>query len=259
MVDRQWLRWAPWAAIGLIAGAAGAVWIARGELAAQREAFETDARIVHRLLSQRAVQHDAMLATLALLQPADPAAAPSSACRRCTRRSWRVQRRDACSRGPAGLRRAETRRARAAGPCWRRHAGTSPRPLPLVLAAEPASFALQIDLRAWCRGPNGRWPADEPGAGDAGARRPALDVLQPGRRRRRPWRFDFHKHLAPTASRSTWWPHAGRLGRAALGAGCWAGPRRGGGACARWRCACSASARSAGAPRSCCGWARWRG
>ena len=35
-----------------------------------REAFETDARIAHRLLSQRAVELDAVLATLALLQPA---------------------------------------------------------------------------------------------------------------------------------------------------------------------------------------------
>lgn len=33
-----------------------------------REAFETDARITHRLLSQRVVQHDAVMATLALLQ-----------------------------------------------------------------------------------------------------------------------------------------------------------------------------------------------
>ncbi|MCE3271711.1 MAG: two component transcriptional regulator, sensor histidine kinase [Ramlibacter sp.] len=40
------------------------------ELARLRDAFETDARIAHRLLSQRVVQHDAVLATLALLQPA---------------------------------------------------------------------------------------------------------------------------------------------------------------------------------------------
>ena len=34
-----------------------------------RNAFETDARIAHRLLSQRAVQHEAVLATLSLMQP----------------------------------------------------------------------------------------------------------------------------------------------------------------------------------------------
>ena len=39
------------------------------ELTRLREAFDTDARIAHRLLSQRAAQHDAILATLNLLQP----------------------------------------------------------------------------------------------------------------------------------------------------------------------------------------------
>ena len=52
------------------ATAALGVWaIARNALDTQRAAFETDSRIAHRVLSQRAVQHDAILATLALLQP----------------------------------------------------------------------------------------------------------------------------------------------------------------------------------------------
>jgi len=41
--------------------------MARHELARQQDAFDTNARIVHRLLSQRVVQHDAILATVALL------------------------------------------------------------------------------------------------------------------------------------------------------------------------------------------------
>jgi signal transduction histidine kinase len=57
-----------WLGAGLLA-ALGAGLLARTELQRQREAFDTDARIVHRLLSQRVVQHDAVLATLALLQP----------------------------------------------------------------------------------------------------------------------------------------------------------------------------------------------
>ena len=68
MVVRQWLRWVPWVVAGLIWGGAGAVWLASAELTTQREAFDTDARIAHRLLSQRAVEHDAVLATLARLQ-----------------------------------------------------------------------------------------------------------------------------------------------------------------------------------------------
>ena len=59
---RLWLL--AWAALSLLSG----VYIARGELARQQDVFDTNARIVHRLLSQQVVQHDAILATLALLQ-----------------------------------------------------------------------------------------------------------------------------------------------------------------------------------------------
>lgn len=57
----------------------GCSWLVVDRLQQLHAAFETDARIVHRLLSQRVVQHDAIMATLALLQPAGAAAA----CCRC--------------------------------------------------------------------------------------------------------------------------------------------------------------------------------
>ena len=57
-----WWSWHAWVAGGLALSLAGAVVLARLELNALREAFETDARIVHRLLSQRVLQHDAVLA-----------------------------------------------------------------------------------------------------------------------------------------------------------------------------------------------------
>ncbi len=57
-----------WLAAGVLA-LAGATLLARQALTAERESFDTDARIAHRLLSQRVVQHDAVLATLALLEP----------------------------------------------------------------------------------------------------------------------------------------------------------------------------------------------
>ena len=56
--------------------AVGCMTLARVQLRQLREAFETDARIAHRLLSQRAVQHDAVMAMLALLQPPPGAAQP---------------------------------------------------------------------------------------------------------------------------------------------------------------------------------------
>jgi C4-dicarboxylate-specific signal transduction histidine kinase len=58
---RFWLL--AWAVLSTLSG----VFIARNELARQQGVFDTNARIVHRLLSQRVVQHDAILATLALL------------------------------------------------------------------------------------------------------------------------------------------------------------------------------------------------
>ena len=44
------------------------MWLARAELTSLRESFEVDARIMHCPLSQCASQHDAVLATLGLLQ-----------------------------------------------------------------------------------------------------------------------------------------------------------------------------------------------
>ena len=48
-------RW--WVLGGAVLSGAGAVEIARQAIDEQRAQFETDARIVHRLLSQQAVQH----------------------------------------------------------------------------------------------------------------------------------------------------------------------------------------------------------
>ena len=65
------LLWCALSALGVVA-------LARLELAQLPAAFETDARIAHRLLSQRVVQHDAVMATLALLQPAADATAQAT-------------------------------------------------------------------------------------------------------------------------------------------------------------------------------------
>ena len=62
-----------WLLAWLALAVAGASWLAHARLLALEEAFVTDARIVHRVLSQRAVQHDAVMATL---QPAYGDAAP---------------------------------------------------------------------------------------------------------------------------------------------------------------------------------------
>ena len=58
----------PWIAATAALAVAGCLLIGQRALTQMRDAFDTDARIMHRLLSQRAVQHDAILATLGLLQ-----------------------------------------------------------------------------------------------------------------------------------------------------------------------------------------------
>ncbi|HWS05526.1 MAG TPA: two-component sensor histidine kinase, partial [Burkholderiaceae bacterium] len=59
---RQWksVRW--WLAGWVVLTLAGGAVLARIERLELRDAFETNARIMHRLLSQRVVQHDAILA-----------------------------------------------------------------------------------------------------------------------------------------------------------------------------------------------------
>jgi len=183
--------------MGLAAGAtvvalAGAAWIARADLARQRDVFDTDARIAHRLLSQRVVQHDAILATLALLQPADPSIERLPA---VYPQVLQVLRRERDAAWPdAALQAAEqvSRRERRAA-VGALDAATG-RYL-LVRAAEPASYALRIAIDAMV--PWSEWPT-----GRDGPVRIALELdgasvpLQAGTVGPGVTRFDFAKHLA---------------------------------------------------------------
>ena len=99
----------------------------------------------------------------------------------------------------------------------------------LLLAAEPASFALQMDLRAVV--PWSEWPM----APETSPVRVTLEhdgqsyLLQPGAERRAAaWRFDFHKHLASDSQPfDVAAVRAGGLGRTALGLDAGMGRRRG--------------------------------
>ena len=74
LAPRQLALWLGAWLSGLLLGSA--LWIAQS-MDRSLNAFETDARIAHRLLSQRAVQHEAVLATLSLMQPALDARLPA--------------------------------------------------------------------------------------------------------------------------------------------------------------------------------------
>ena len=59
-----------WMIAWMLLVAAGEVVIVRMDIAQRRDGFQAEARMAHRLLSQRAAQHDAILATFTLLGPA---------------------------------------------------------------------------------------------------------------------------------------------------------------------------------------------
>ncbi len=195
------LRW--WWLGGVVLSAVGAVMIARQAIDEQRALFETDARIVHRLLSQQVVQHDAILDTLALLQPAPGvpgSVAPEQRLPSLYPHILSVQRRERGATWPdAALGDAERRSAQD-----RRPALAAP-DLPsgryrLVLAAQPTAYALTIDLRGMV--PWDEWPMKP----DTSPVRVVLEhqgqrvELQPGDTTALSgsggWRFEFHKHLA---------------------------------------------------------------
>ncbi|WBY01234.1 ATP-binding protein [Ramlibacter tataouinensis] len=143
------------AAGGLLVALAGSALLVASELGRQREAFDTQARIVHRLLSQRAAENDAVLATLALLQPSPAEHAidrlqaiyPQLVAiqQRSAARDWTLPSLAIAEERSRTARRAVMADAQlAGGRYW------------LVQAAEPASFALRIDLAALAPGPE--WP-----------------------------------------------------------------------------------------------------
>ncbi len=181
--------------VWLLFSGLGALWIARAELAQQREAFETDARIAHRLLSQRVLQHEAVMATLALLQPASDGDPPEQRLPSVYPQVLGVQRRDRHAAWPD-----ERLRAAEAESRQLRRAVLAGLDLPrgryqLVLGADPTSYALQIDMRSMV--PWSEWPMKP----DTSPTRVTLEhgsqslVLQPGRGQEGGWRFEFRKHL----------------------------------------------------------------
>lgn len=205
-------RW-PWWLAALLLAATGSSWFAQRGIAELRDRFETDARIMHRLLSQRASQHDAVLASLNLfhtepsgdgreqrlsaLYPQLLAVAQrtdggpwssNTALDGVTtqlEQAWTASRHD----GKA----VTTAFDAARGRFW------------LVHAATPISHALLVDLRAMVP-----W-ADWPGGSDAdtAARTTGIRVSlehggQPWRLQDAPlwdshWRLTFRKHLATTS------------------------------------------------------------
>jgi signal transduction histidine kinase len=197
LLQRYGARLVVWLGLSAI----GCVLLARLELAQLRVAFETDARISHRLLSQRAVQHDAVLATLALLQPNSPSGSSDSAEQRLSSvypQILGVQRRDIGGAWVGtGLEAAEqaSRQNREAVLANLDLSAERAR-YQLVLAGQPASFALLIDLHASVPWSDWSMPVQTSPVRVTLEHAGQTFVVQPGRMDEAGWRFTFHKHLA---------------------------------------------------------------
>ena len=163
-MNKAWQRRAATALACILAAGSGAGWLAHARLQQLQAAFETDARIVHRLLSQRAVQHDAILSTLALLQPAAPEQGSADAALPRLPSVYPqildVLRRPADGAWPAAAPGLDTAEAasRASGHAALAQPDLAAGRYHLVLASTPASYALHIDLHASV--PQGEWPMD---------------------------------------------------------------------------------------------------
>ncbi|MGJ7615417.1 MULTISPECIES: sensor histidine kinase [unclassified Variovorax] len=246
---KQWLRtqggwWLAWLALTAV----GAVWIARAELAQMHQDFETDVRIAHRLLSQQMVQYDAVLATLALLEPSTGADRPEQRLPSVYSSILRVQRRERDEPWPDTPQMGTTAQALAAAEARSRdqhRAELATLDLAhgryvLVMGATPFSYALDIDLAGSV--PWRDWPMNP----QRSPVRLSLQrdgqqlVLQSGVPAASGWRFGLTKALASpsqpfdvVAERQVGWGElpwrgiaAWAAAMAALLAGLWAAQRQ---------------------------------
>ncbi|MBL8311389.1 MAG: two-component sensor histidine kinase [Burkholderiales bacterium] len=202
-------RWR-WLVAAVLIAAAGDAVLAQRALAQLREAFETDARIMHRLLSQRASQHDALVASLNLF---DTEVARDGRAQRLSAlypQIIAVAQRGAEGRWSGAEREdkalpaldAAWNTSRASGLATTADFDATQGRYWLVRAGSPMGHALLIDLNLmvpWSDWPGGSSPAIA--ARNSGIR-VSLDhgdrrwLLQDAPLWNSDWRFSFRKHLA---------------------------------------------------------------
>lgn len=149
-------RYGLWALAWLVGALLGGGLLARTELAQLHDAFDTDARIEHRLLSQRAVQHDAILATLALLRTADANDQPEQRLPAVYPQILSVQRSDAHTAWTDATLIAAEAQSRQQGRAVLAAVDLAQGRYQLLLAGPTASYALSIAIRQMV--PWSDWP-----------------------------------------------------------------------------------------------------
>ncbi len=164
---------------------AGALLIVRFDIAQRREIFQAEGRTVHRLLSQRAAQHEAILATLVLLNPlATSRDSPEAHLSAVYPRVLTVLRLDAGDSWSDPQLRDALTRSRQAGHATSGGFDAAAGRFSVVLASSPTSFALQIDALQMV--PWDDWPLERSGpvraelvlAGQAIVLQPGLPLAQ---------------------------------------------------------------------------------
>ena len=152
---------ARWVMLWVASTVVAATLLVRADIAVRRSDFQNDARTAHRLLGQRAAQHDAILSTLVLLDAAPAADDPAKRLPALYPQVLQVRRRTPAQAWPdADLARAEAVSRLAARPAL---AALDPPAghYDLVLAGNPSSFAMRIDIDRWV--PWSEWPFSRAG------------------------------------------------------------------------------------------------
>ncbi|RYX92816.1 MAG: two-component sensor histidine kinase [Comamonadaceae bacterium] len=194
-LSRPW----PWILAWLALIVLGSALLSQLALDRLQAAFDTDARIVHRLLSQRVVQHDAVMATLALLQPADDATQPGRRLSSVYPQILDVRHRAEGTDWRDGRLAAAEVVSRAVRRPVLAHVDFAHGRYSLVLAAGESAYALDIDLRGTV--PWSEWPM----APETSPVRVTLEhegqrfTVQHGQVDEPDWGgwlFEVHKHLA---------------------------------------------------------------
>ena len=197
-MNRRLLRHAPWIAGWLLTAALGSLLLGQRALVALEEAFEADARSAYRLINHRAGQHDALLSTLALLRKGNDPARPEQRLQSVYPQIVSLQQRDASALWPRPALGAAEAESRKLGRAVLTEPAIAQGRYQLVMAGEPASYAVQIDVRGMV--PWGEWPM----AAETSPVRVTLEhagetfVLQPGElpaEGARGWRFSFVQAL----------------------------------------------------------------
>ncbi len=145
-----------WGLVWTLLVVGGSMVLGRLELAQQREAFDTNARIAHRLLSQRVVQHDAILATLALLTVPGATSHPEQRLPAVYPQILSIERRDGTTPWPDARLLALDTESRRLGRAVLADVQLERGRYGLLLGAQPSSYLVQIDIHRMV--PWTEWP-----------------------------------------------------------------------------------------------------